>query len=364
MLKTHNQETAKATSRISAQELTRATCEMLMAVGLSQEHADCVAGALVYAELRGQGSHGVSRLLDIYVRRLLLRATNPQPRITIAAEHEGVAVVDGDNGPGPVVGSYCMNLAISKAEVYGIGAVAARNSNHYGAAAYYLQTAVDAGMLAMTTTNAPPNMPPWGGREPFLGTNPLAFGAPAGRHDPILLDMATSVVAKGKIQLMEKEGYTSIPEGWALDDQGRPTTSLVGALSGMMVPIGGHKGYGLTVIVEILSALLSGADYGPHLGSMYMDLDRGQNVGHFFLALSLHALGSKQQVLDRMDALIDEIKATPRQERVEEILLPGEIEFRVQKICLSEGIPVESAVYQELCLLAQSLDVKPPEAMD
>ena len=147
-------------------------------------------------------------------------------------------------------------------------------------------------MIGFTTTNAPPNMPPWGGRVPFLGTNPLAMAVPSATQGPVLLDMATSVVAKGKIILMGKEGQTTIPAGWALDAAGNPTTDLQAAVGGMMLPVGGHKGYGLALMVEVLSGVLAGAAFGPHLASMYADFDRGQDVGHFFGVMDPAAFGS------------------------------------------------------------------------
>lgn len=349
--------------RVGEQELTRATQQTLRAAGLSEEHAAVEAEALVYAELRGQGSHGVSRLLDIYVRRLQEGATNPDPHMSVVSEHKGTAIVDGDNGPGQVVGAYGMQIAIDKAREYGVGCVAVRNSNHYGAAAFYLQATIDAGMIGFTTTNSPPNMPPWGGRQAYLGTNPLAFAVPARRHDPILLDMATSVVAKGKIQLMVKEGQETIPAGWALDAEGNETTSVAAAVEGMMLPVGGHKGYGLALMVEILSALISGADFGPHLGNQYRDFDRGQNVGHFFGALSLDSLGIGESFVERVDQLIDELKTVPRRPGVEEILMPGEIECRTARRLRAEGIPIDPAVYDEISRIAAELGVEPPAPM-
>jgi len=351
------------TLRVSATELTRVTREVLRAAGLSPEHAATVTDALVEAELRGQGSHGVSRLLDIYVDRLHKRATNPRPEMRVVGRKGGTAVVDGDNGPGQVVGRYAMGLALDLAAEHGVGVVAVRRSNHYGAAAFYLRPALERGFIGWTTTNAPPNMPPWGGRQAFLGTNPLAIAVPGGTQGPILLDMATSVVAKGKIQLMAKEGHTTIPEGWALDAEGRPTQDLQAATAGMMLPIGGPKGYGLALMVEVLSALLSGADYGPHLGNMYTDFDRGQNVGHAFGALDVSAFLPLEAFCARMDQMIAEIKAVPLAPGSDEILLPGEIEARCEARYRVEGIPMDAAVLDEISRIACEHGVQPPATL-
>lgn len=346
--------------RLQAEDLRRFTREVFQAVGVSAEHAAIIADSLVQAELRGQGSHGVSRLLDIYVKRLQCGATNPRPNVHIVTQRGGTALVDGDNGPGQVVGHFAMGIAIRLAQEYGVSFVVVRRSSHYGAAAFFLHQAAEAGMIGFTTTNAPPNMPPWGGRKPYLGTNPLALAVPSGSYGPILLDMATSVVAKGKILLMAKEGHKTIPPGWALDADGNPTTDVQAALNGMMLPVGGHKGYGLALMVEILSALLSGADFGPHLGALYGDFHRGQNVGHSFGALDVSAFGPKEAFLERMDALIAEIKAVPRQAGVEEILMPGEVERRCQARYEVEGIPFEAPVYDEICRIGKALQVAPP----
>ena len=350
--------------RVSAEELSRATSAILVGAGLSAEHAAQVTEGLVNAELRGQGSHGVSRLLDIYVQRLTSGATNPLPSIRVVARKGGTAVVDGDNGPGQVVGRFAMNLAIELTREHSLGAVAVRQSNHYGAAAFYLGAAVERGVIGLTTTNAPPNMPPWGGKKPYLGTNPLAIAVPAGRYGALLLDMATSVVAKGKIQLMAKEGQTIIPLGWALDAEGNDTQQVEAALKGgMMLPVGGPKGYGLAVMVEILSAMLSGADYGPHLGNMYTDFGRPQNVGHLFGALDVSGFLPLAAFEERIERFVEELRAVPRRDGTAEILMPGEIEARCEARYRREGIPMEAPVLAEIRRIAERYGVPPPQTL-
>jgi len=359
------QDSGNAPLRISAAELMRVTTAVLEAAGLTREHAATVAEGLVQAELRGQGSHGVSRLLDIYVRRLRLRAVNPRPQVRVVRRVGSTAVVDGDNGPGQIVGQYAMRLAIELAEEHGSGWVVVRHSTHYGAAAFYLRAAIARSMIGATTTNAPPNMPPWGGRKAYLGTNPLAIAIPTGRHGPIVLDMATSVVAKGKVQLMAREGRTTIPPGWALDVEGNPTQEVQAVLNGgMMLPVGGPKGYGLALVVEVLSALLAGADFGPHLGNMYRDFDRPQNIGHFFGALDVAAFLPIADWTARIDQMIDEIKAVPCAPGYDEILMPGEIEHRCAERYQAEGIPMAPDVYDEIARIATAFGVASPAAID
>lgn len=355
--------TATSDYRIAADELRRFTVAVLQATGVSPEHAAIIAESLTQAELRGQGSHGVSRLLDIYVKRLRLGATNPRPQPRIVSQRGGVALVDGDNGPGQVAGDFAMALAVRLAQEHGVSYVAVRNSSHYGAAAFFLQQALRARLIGFTTTNAPANMPPWGGRQPFLGTNPLALAVPSATQGPVILDMATSVVAKGKIFLMGKEGQQTIPPGWALDKDGNPTTDVQAALSGMMLPVGGHKGYGLALMVEILSAVLGGAAFGPHIGALYGDFHRGQNVGHCFGALDVSGLGPVEDFLARMDALITEVRAVPTQPGVSEILLPGEVEARCQARYAVEGIPFDPAVFAEVNGIAAELGARPLAAL-
>ena len=354
-----NSTGAQATFRLAADDLQHAVAEILGSSGLATEYAQLVADSLVQAELRGLGSHGVSRLLGIYVQRLRSRAINPAPNIQVVHRQGSVAVVDGDNGPGQVVGAVAMQLAVDLAGEFGSGWVAVRHSSHYGAAAFYLNAALNQHMIGLTTTNAPPNMPPWGGREPYLGTDPIAVAIPAGNHPPIVLDMATSVVAKGKIQLMAKEGIHTIPPNWALDAAGNPTQDVEQALQGMVLPLGGPKGYGLALLVEILSAMLSGAAFGPHLGNLYHDLDRPQNVGHFFGALNISAFTEVADFMARIDQLIDEIKSVPRCADVDEILMPGEIEMRSAQRLRREGIPLAADVYAEIQNLAKELGVGP-----
>jgi LDH2 family malate/lactate/ureidoglycolate dehydrogenase len=220
----------------------------------------------------------------------------------------------------------------------GVGIVAARRSNHFGMAGSYVLQAVEQNFVAMVFSNASPAMPPWGGRAMLLGTSPLAFGAPGGRHGPIVLDMSPAVAARGKIRRAERRGET-IPPGWALDAQGRPTTDPTAALAGVVLPIGEHKGSGLSLFMEIFAGVMAGAAFGGEVGNQYETMDRPQDVGHVFLAMRPDLFVSAADYRARMDALIERVRANPLAEGFSEILLPGEPETRCEARRRREGIP-------------------------
>jgi LDH2 family malate/lactate/ureidoglycolate dehydrogenase len=213
----------------------RAFCEeVFRSCGMVGEDASILAESLVQANLRGVDSHGVARV-GIYVKRLKMGLTNPRPNVEVVQESAATLLVDGDNGMGQVVGVRALDLGLDKARESGGVSVGVRRSNHYGAGAYYVQRAVAKDTIAFAYSNAPPTMAPWGGVDPYVGTNPYAYGVPAGEHRPIILDMATSIVARGKIILAAERG-DSIPEGWAVDKQGNPTTDAREALEGSVLP--------------------------------------------------------------------------------------------------------------------------------
>jgi LDH2 family malate/lactate/ureidoglycolate dehydrogenase len=292
---------------------------------------------LVEADLRGLSSHGVNRV-PIYTRRLREKLVNPRPALRVESPTPATAKVHGDNGMGFVVGSRAMDEAIARARQVGIGLALAANSNHFGMAASYLLQALDAGMAALVLTNASPAMPIWGGREPFLGTSPFAMAAPGGRV-PLVLDMATSVVARGKIRNAAKRGEP-IPLGWALDEQGRPTTDAEAGYRGVGLPLGGPKGSGMSLMMEAFAGVMSGAAFGGEVKNQYLDFATPQNVGHLFLAMRPDLFMPRETYEGRMDELVHRAKACPRAEGFEEILMPGEPEGRVAAKRRHEGIPV------------------------
>ena len=272
--------------------------------------------------LRGVASHGVDRI-PIYTRRLREKLVNPTPALAMLEPTAVVARLDGDDGMGFVVATKAMAEAINRARNYGIGLVMASRSNHFGMAANYLLQAVEAGMAAMVLTNASPAMPVWGGRTPFLGTSPLAMAAPGGRQ-PLILDMATSVAARGKIRRAAQRGEP-IPEGWALDDEGRATTDAEAAYRGVVLPLGGPKGSGMSLMMEAMAGVISGAAFGGEVGNQYTDFDAPQNVGHLFLAFRPDLFVDRDGYDSRIDTLVERAKACPLAGGFDEILMPGEL---------------------------------------
>lgn len=349
--------------RVAKADLFAFARRVFEAAGMPPENAALVADNLTQGELHGMGSHGVSRLLPIYVKRLRVGAVNPNPNITVVQRKGSTAVIDGDNGPGAVVGTAAMRLALELAQEHCSGWVAARNSNHYGAAFLYTRPALSLGMIGLTSTAAVPQVAPYGGNAAALGTNPLCIAVPGGERGPLILDMSTTVVARGKVQLAALEGKP-IPLGWAVDAQGRPTTDAVVASKGRMVPLGGYKGYGLALMVEVFSSILAGAAFGRGIGELFADFDRGQRMGHFFGALDVSAFMPVDEFRRRIDDLITYVKGTPLAEDAEEILVPGEPEARKAAEYRVTGIPIEQDVVATINAVAADLGIEALRGID
>ena len=320
------------------------SASILSAAGLPEEDARLVAESLVDANLRGVDSHGISRI-PIYAKRLQLGLVNARPNVRVVQENGSALVIDGDNGMGQVVMQRSLELALERLPSARTVSVAVRNSNHYGSGAYFAKKAVVANSAIFLYGNAPSTMSAWGGRERFLGTNPYTFGVPAGSREPMILDMATSVVARGKIIQAERLGE-QIPEGWAVDINGDPTTDAQAALAGSVLPFGGPKGYGIALMVEVMAAMFSGANSGPEIGDLYDDLDRPQGVGAFFTLHDVAAFQPLDQFGRRMEHLFEAIKHSGPENR--EVLIPGELEARAARRNEEQGITVPQAVIADL----------------
>jgi LDH2 family malate/lactate/ureidoglycolate dehydrogenase len=310
------------------------------------EDASIVADGLVQSNLRGVDSHGVMRV-GIYAKRLKMGLVNPLPEVKIVRESAATLLVDGDNGMGQVVGVRALELGLDKVKHSGGVYVGVRRSNHYGAGAHYVQRAVAQDVVAFAYSNAPPTMAPWGGVDPYVGTNPYAFGVPAGGHPPIILDMATSIVARGKIILAAERGE-SIPEGWAIDKHGNQTTDAQEALQGSVLPFGGPKGYALSLMIDIMAGALTGAGFGPRVNSLYDNFEEPQDVGAFFQLIDISQFANPAAFKANIDRMIEEIKSSRRAPGTEKIFLPGEIEYRTEEQRLASGIPVEATTVAEL----------------
>ena len=308
--------------------------------GLVPLDAARVAECLLEADLRGIPSHGMSRV-PIYTRRLRDKLVNPNPDLRLTTPTPVVAHLDGDNGMGFLVATRAMAEAIGRAKTFGMGMVAASRSNHFGVAACYLLQALHAGMAAMVFTNASPAMPIWGGRTAFLGTSPLGLAAP-GREIPLVLDMATSVAARGKIRRAVQR-RESIPSGWALDPQGRPTTDAEAAYKGIVLPVGGPKGSGLSLLMEAFAGVMSGAAFGGDVKNQYQDFEAPQNVGHMFFALRPDVFVGPASYQSRLSDLVKRAKACPRADGFDEILMPGEGEQRLADRRRRDGLGLNAS---------------------
>lgn len=327
-------------------ELRGRVRDIFAAYGMPPEDADRVSECLVEADLRGIASHGVNRI-PIYTKRFRLKLVNPKPALKITAPTPATAHVDGDNGMGFIVATRAMAAAIDAACTFGIGMALAFHSNHFGIAANYLLQALDAGMASIVFTNASPAMPIWGGRTPFLGTSPLGMAVPGGDQPSLVLDMATAVAARGKIRRAAERGE-SIPEGWALDQQGRPTTDASAAYKGILLPLAGPKGSGLSLMMEALGGVMSGAAFGGDVKNQYLDFERPQNVGHFFLAFRPDLFVSREEYRARMDELVSRAKSSPLAHGFDEILMPGEREARLAASRRQQGVPITAEDFSML----------------
>jgi LDH2 family malate/lactate/ureidoglycolate dehydrogenase len=344
-----------AAPRYSAEELTLFARAVMERLGVPADDARHVAACLVLAELRGVDSHGIVRL-PVYAKRLLANVVKPRPAIRVEPRFAAAALVDGDNGLGPVVGMRAMEEAIRLADTCGIGFVGVRASNHFGAAAFYVEKAIARGYIGCAISNAPPNMAAFGGRVRFLGTNPMAIGIPAGNERPLLFDASSSVVARGKI-IMAAHRNLPIPDGWAIDPEGRPTTDAVAALAGAVLPFGGPKGSAISFIIDILSGVLSGAAFALHLNTLE-NLNAVQNLGQAFAAIRTDLFLPAPEFARRMDEILQMLKSSPAAEGVERVLAPGELEFDMEARMRAEGVPVPEEVVQQLVELGNNVGVE------
>ncbi|RSK55306.1 Ldh family oxidoreductase [Bacillus canaveralius] len=333
-------------TRYSAEGLREFCFQVFRRVGVQKEEAEIVADSLIQADLRGVDSHGVVRTA-IYLKRIESNMINPFAKVEIESESEATVLVNGNNNFGSVVGTKALQIALEKAKNHGASIVGVKASNHFGTGAYYALKAIEQDMILLVMSNASQTMPPTGGIRPFIGTNPLSIGVPAGKQLPFILDMATSVVARGKL-IVAAQKDEPIPLGWAIDKEGNPTTNPHEGLEGSVLPVGGPKGYAISMFIDILSGVLTGAGYGRYVNNMYENWEEPQNVGHFFIAIDINRFIPLQQFKNRMDQYISEIKAEPKAKGVNEIFIPGEIEHRLVIDRQANGIVLPAKVAEEL----------------
>lgn len=329
-----------------AARLRKLIIDLSQAVGVSKEDAVLFAAALVDADLRGTSTHGISRL-GIYLKRLEKGLIDAKAELRINRQVGGVLALDAMNGLGQVQAVKALQMLFPMARQNGIAAATIRHSQHFGALSYYSNLAADQNCILLAMSNAEPAMSPEGGSEAFFGTNPIACAFPSGKGFTVKIDLATSKIARGKIIAASKRNIP-IPADWAFDVNGEPTTDAHQALAGTVATMAGHKGYALALMIEMFSSVLSEAAIGSDVGSMYKNLDRSQNVGHFFCLIDIAAFTDPDQFVQRVDTTIDRLKAGRRRPGVQEILIPGERSSRVAEQNSKMGIPVSGETLIEL----------------
>jgi LDH2 family malate/lactate/ureidoglycolate dehydrogenase len=318
--------------------------------GLPEGDAALVADTLVQADLWGHQSHGVLRT-SWYLERLRQGSMSPTTTLTTVRDRGSVAVLDGGEGVGQVIARDAMKKAIGMAKAHGVGAVAVRNSNHFGTVMYYTRMAALEGCLAFMTSNGGPAMAPWGGaRNKIIGTNPWSLASPAGSHTPMILDMANTGVARGKIYLARQRGE-KIPLGWAMDAAGAMTTDPDEAIKGLILPMAQHKGYAIAALVDVFSGVLSGSKFLSAVNGPY-HYDKRSGAGHFITVYDVEAFMPAAEFAARMDEFVAEIKAQPLAQGVDEIFYPGEMEARATARQSRDGLPLPQATWDDLARLA------------
>jgi LDH2 family malate/lactate/ureidoglycolate dehydrogenase len=339
---------------VAAGRLIKACEQVLEKVGVPRDQAEMIAQVVVEGDLRGVGSHGVLRL-PAYVHRVQAGLMTAATELKVVRERGATVLLDAQSGFGQVAGIRAMEYAIERARKHGVGVAAVRNTNHFGIAAYYAMMALPHKMMGMVATNAAPSMAAWGGTAAVLGTNPICVAIPTGQDVDIVLDMASSIVARGKIRFAASKG-DRIPLGWALDADGSPTEDPQAAIEGTLLPIGGPKGYGLALVVDVLAGVLTGSDYGVHLSSVH-DLSRRASVGFVVQAVDITAFGDWAEYEKDIQSLIGDIRNSPRAQGIDRIFLPGEIEWLKWRERKQSGIPMPVEVLEQLQDLASELGV-------
>ncbi len=333
---------------LSHRDLYEIAVKKLLLLNVPDEQAAVIADSLIEADLRGVSSHGIARLPS-YFKRVRAGVMEAVTKVRLISEGPSYILIDGGNGFGQVAAKEGIELAIKKAKSTGVALVGCRNTNHIGMAAYYGKIAAKEKMIGLVLANSSPAMAPWGGKKPMLGTSPLCITAPGHPEYypyPLVLDMATSVVARGKIRLALKEGK-EIPLGWALDPEGNPTTDPEKALKGTLLPIGKYKGYGLAFFIDLIAGLLVGSAFNGDVGAT-TDLSRPINSGFMVGAINIDSFIPFVEYLEKIREYIISIKKCPKAPWAKEIYLPGEIEEKIREERLLNGIPIPESVLAEV----------------
>lgn len=348
--------------RIEYNYLKNFIYNLYLRCGISSEDAQRIAEVQVAGDLWGVESHGVAQL-EMYLKMLEIGAINPKPEIKVINEATITAIIDGDNGHGMLVAYGAMEKCLEKARKSGVAMVSVKSSNHFGMAGYYAKMALKYDLLGFATTNTPPIMVPTFASEAALGNNPIAVAIPTGKGPPFLLDMACSAAALGKAQ-RAKLRNESIPEGWYFDDKGVFNIDLDGCLKrprqvplGGLTITGGHKGYGLAVVMEILAGILPGANFGSRHVPVQEMREKPWNVGHFFAALSISLFKPVEEFKSNMDEFMGYLRSLPKVPGQDRIYTAGEKEYEREQDGLKNGIPVHANLIESLKNLGKKYDI-------
>ena len=331
----------------------------IAAVGAGEDEAAILADCLIDAQLRTAPlqNQGVVRFA-IYARRVREGGITPRAAFRMLRDRPAAALVDGGNGFGQVVAYRAMSLAMEKARACGIGAVAARNSNHFGTASYFALMAARAGLVGLAFTNASPEMPAWGASVPLVGTNPWSIAVPGPEDRPVVLDISNAASGKRLIREYAAAGRP-IPAGWAMDRDGRPVTDARAAVDALLAPIGGYKGYGIAVMVDLLTGGLAGGRAGSAVGSPY-DFRRAQGVSHLLAVIDPEAFAGSETLRAGVDAVSREVHGAPRQPGVDAVRLPGDPEWERRDAALARGAELLDATVERLRALGDEVGVPFP----
>lgn len=356
--------------RVDCDTLEKFMAEVFQGLGVPPDDAAICAEVLIAADKRGIDSHGINRLKMIYYDRIREGIINPVTRFEVVREGPATAVIDGHNGMGQVIACRSMQMAIDKAKKYGLGMVAVRNSNHYGIAGYYPLMAIEEGMIGVTGTNARPSIAPTFGVENMLGTNPLTFAMPTDEAFPFLLDCATSVTQRGKIEVYAK-AKKNVPPGWVIDEQGQSKTDANQILKDLvagtaaLTPLGGvgeetagYKGYGYAAVVEILSAALQQGSYLKMLLGFKDGRKTPYNLGHFFIAIDIAAFTEVADFKKTAGDILRALRASRKMPGAERIYTAGEKEYLVWQERKDQGIPLNAELQKEIRQMITELDLK------
>lgn len=329
---------------LQPEELQRLIQNKLRAAGLSKEHAQTVAEHLVFADASGIHSHGAVRV-DYYAERIAKGGVNLTPRIHFEETGPCTGILHGENGVGQVVVLEATKQAIAMAKRTGIAAVGVRQTSHSGALSYYVKKAAQEDLIALSMCQSDPMVVPFGGRSNYFGTNPIAFATPRVEGEPVVFDMATTVQAWGKI-LDARSKNKEIPATWAVDEKGQPTTNPHHVHG--LLPIAGPKGFGLMMMVDILSGMLLGLPFGKHVSSMYNDLTKGRDLGQFILLIDPARYTDLTSFKESVEQMVAELHEIPAADGFQEVYYPGEINQLTYDEHMAHGIPIEASIYEYL----------------